>query len=116
MRDRPEVLYRGEGGPVLKHLWSGRVKRQGIIQENTNCVILKIWFLFFKILLQCTDKRNVNNTLLTASKLKVRMAEKFQNHLRDAKFGHFKTLRRRFDESNPSEGPYIWYQNLGFSL
>ena len=44
------------------------------------------------------------------------MAEKFQNHLRDAKFGHFKTLRRRFDESNPSEGPYIWYQNLGFSL
>ena len=31
-------------------------------------------------------------------------------------FGHFETLRKTFDESKPSKGTYIWYQNLGFSL
>ena len=40
------------------------------------------------------------------------MAEKFKkNHLRHAKFAHFETLRKLFDESKPSKGPYIWYQN-----
>ena len=42
------------------------------------------------------------------------MAEKLKNHLRHTKVALFKTLRKRFNESKPSQGPFIWYQNLGF--
>ena len=44
------------------------------------------------------------------------MAEKLKCHLRQAKFAHIETLRKIFDEFKPFKGPYMWYQNLGFSL
>ena len=45
------------------------------------------------------------------------MAEiKKKNHLQHSKFAHFETLRKGFDESEPSKVPYICYQNIGFSF
>ena len=39
------------------------------------------------------------------------MAEKLKYHLQHAKYAHFETLRKFVDESKPSKGNYIWYQN-----
>ena len=46
------------------------------------------------------------------------MAEIFKKkyHLQHSKFAHFETLRKGFDESEPSKVPYICYQNIGFSF
>ena len=46
------------------------------------------------------------------------MAEilKKKYHLQHSKFAHFETLRKGFDESEPSKVPYICYQNIGFSF
>ena len=44
------------------------------------------------------------------------MAEELKKITCDTQFAHFETLRKRFDEISPSKGPYIWYQNEGFSF
>ena len=36
--------------------------------------------------------------------------------MQHSKFAHFETLRKGFDESEPSKVPYICYQNIGFSF
>lgn len=36
-----------------------------------------------------------------------------KNLLATRKFAHLETLRKHFDESKISKGPYIWYQTYG---
>ena len=55
-------------------------------------------------------QRTRNITLITARELKLEWLKNKK------KIAHIETLRKMFDESKPSNGPYIWYQNLGFSL
>ena len=43
------------------------------------------------------------------------MAEKLKYHLQHENL-HIWNIKENFYESKPSKGPYIWYQNLGFSL
>ena len=70
----------------------------------------------FKNPLATRGRRTSNNTLITASKLKLEWLKNKKYHLQHAKFAHIETLRKMFDESKPSNGRYILQQNLRFSL